>query len=95
MVVCYSLKLPLASCSGVVDFIRRALLWCSIPIFSSLLECSDLMELQSAEFAPAALSLRWTHCSRLYKQFLHADSRAVLPPVEEEKSQLKLAVLCE
>lgn len=94
MLVCYSLILPLASCNGVVDFIRRALMWCSLPIFSSLLECSDLMELQSAEFAPAALR-DGLIAADYTSSFLHADSRAVLPPVEEEKSQQNLTVLCE
>ena len=58
---CTSLLL-LARSNGVCDFITRALMWCSVSIFSTLLDYWDLMESQTAEFAPVALHLRWTHC---------------------------------
>lgn len=66
--------------NGVCDFITRGLIWCSVPIFSTLLDYWDLMESQTAEFAP--LHLRWTHCS-IHLLCLHNHTSPVLPLVDE------------
>lgn len=63
-----------------VILLQGGLMWCSVPIFSPLLAYWDLMESQTAEFAPAALHLRWTHCG-IHPLCLHRDAGPVLPPV--------------
>lgn len=59
-------------------------MWCSVPIFSTLLDYLHLMESQTAEFASVALYLRWTHCG-IHPLCLYKDTRPVLPPVEEQE----------
>lgn len=82
--VCCTLLLPLPRSNGVCDFITRGLMWCGVPIFSTLLDYWDLMESQTAEFAPMALHLRWTHCG-IHPLCLHKDTSPVLPPVGEKR----------
>lgn len=52
-------------------------MWCSISIFRTPL---DLMESQTAEFAPTAARLRWTHCG-IHPERLQREAGSVLPPV--------------
>lgn len=92
--VCCTLLLLLARSNGVCDFITWGLMWCSVAIYSTLLDYWDLMESQTAEFAPVVFHLTWSHCG-IHPLCLHKDTGAVLPPVDVKENGTKLTVLHE
>lgn len=80
--------------NGVCVFITTGSMWCSVSIFSTLLDYWDLMESQTAEFAPVALHVRWAHCG-IHPLCLHKDTSPVLPPACEKGKKKKATVLHE